>query len=1094
VGVSRSAIICILGEVRVGDTAGPIGSFPRTLLARLAVSAGTVVHRDDLIDELWSGTAPPTARAALRVHASVVRRSLEEAGIGPALQARDGGYCLDLSPAVIDFNVGAAILDDAQRAHLDGRFGEALTFAERAAALFDSTPFGGTIGLAAFAPVAARCALLRERAVDELRRTALILGKGPSILGDLEAAYRDSPDDEHLLAQLMHGLYQAGRHAEALHHYRTYRQSLIERGLDPGPTLTDMETAILRHQPALWARRDDIATRQRFIGRDHDMANMTAAAGTGRNARVIVVEGAAGIGKSRLVAEWCRQHVPTDSTVLWGACSPERAIPFEPYVAALGSRSSHTGHTQIAKIDGDIAADHRRTRVFDELIGQIFPFTEGPVVLVLDDIHWADPASVSFTRHLAEIGRHRQLLIILVARIPELADNPDAVHLAGDLARTLPVQRVGLAGLTPADTRNLVISLLTDGGGTEAMVDSLCAMTEGNPLFVTEYVKSLGTSTTQATPGAAWPVPAAIRDVLGRRIAQASPMTKRFLAGAAVLGRSFRFDRAAELTRLAEFEAFDALDQAMKLAFVEPTSELDRFTFHHELLRVTAEQSIPAIQRQRHHLAAATLVAADSAEHGEILRHLLEAGSLAAPERVSAAAAAAAEWATDACAFEMAGEFVRIGLLREVEPSPVRARLLVTEGVVASIEGRPGEAAAAFQEAMGLAARFELDETFAMVLGAQQLYGLYEFDPQMALSLEGLAARARKRGDESSLLRALYALSYVQRHHADRSSARAAAEEALAIASRGSDQTALSRAHHAMYHVLFVEGAPIEERDSTNRAGIAAAALAGDALSMGLHHVSLVSTAMVRGDLLAAERAHRLLRESTAVARWPLGVWLVQSIAISLDLCRGAGDVEQSINRLAGDDVSRGIAAAAPSFAAQLLVLRWAQGRLGELEPLLRSFHVGEPSSPLYAHAHALALTELGRDDEAASIFDAALTATVSAPLRNWLWIPELVFAAEVCCRVGSRSQAAEVVPLLERFAGQHAVIGEGSVASLGPLDRVRANLLGRLGFIHDAEALLGETVIRCHDGGVTLWERITADNLLRWTSVNHQVPFPAEI
>jgi DNA-binding SARP family transcriptional activator len=239
----------ILGplEVADGDSLLPLGGAKqRALLALLLLSVNETVPADRLIEELWGDQSPESARAALQVRVSQLRKALGPAG--ELVVTRAPGYVLRLDRERLDlheFERLVAEADAAEPALAGAKLREAL-------ALWRGAPLADLAYEAFAQPAIRRLDELRITTVEKRIDADLALGRHGDLVGELEAFVAEHPLREHLRAQLMLALYRCGRQADALAAYQRVRRALVEQlGIEPSPPLRELEQAILRHDPSL---------------------------------------------------------------------------------------------------------------------------------------------------------------------------------------------------------------------------------------------------------------------------------------------------------------------------------------------------------------------------------------------------------------------------------------------------------------------------------------------------------------------------------------------------------------------------------------------------------------------------------------------------------------------------------------------------------------------------------------------------------------------------------------------------------------------------------------------------------------------------
>ena len=302
----------VLGSVEVVAGGQPLalrGRKQRTLLAALLVHANEVVATERLIDALWDERPPETARAALQVYVSQLRRLLG----GDRIVTRAHGYLLRVEEEELDVERFERLVSET-----GGAAGPvAAAKLREALALWRGPPFAGFEQQPFALAEIARLDELRLGAEERRIEQELALGGHAQLLPELEAMVNAHPYRERLRAQLMLALYRAGRQAEALEAYRLGRETLVDRlGIDPGPELRHLERAILEHDPELllcspepataadgqqkprspWARSTSLVGRRREQREIRVLLSRP-------DVRLLTLTGAAGTGKTRLALE-----------------------------------------------------------------------------------------------------------------------------------------------------------------------------------------------------------------------------------------------------------------------------------------------------------------------------------------------------------------------------------------------------------------------------------------------------------------------------------------------------------------------------------------------------------------------------------------------------------------------------------------------------------------------------------------------------------------------------------------------------------------------------------------------------------------------
>jgi DNA-binding CsgD family transcriptional regulator len=387
-----------------------------------------------------------------------------------------------------------------------------------------------------------------------------------------------------------------------------------------------------------------------FVGRDQEQRALqeafdAAAAGRGS---AFFVAGEPGIGKTALTTQLAHYARSRGGRVLTGHCYDEGslALPYQPFVEALSayaadcdperlSRELGPGASAIARVVPDLAGSRVRAASGDvsledrwRLFQAIAAFlrrageTE-PVLLIMEDLHWADSGTLGVLRHLARGLAQARLLVVGTYRDAAVdRDHPLTAALT-DLRRVGPLPRLELGGLSPDD----VLTLLRRYHGptaTDDEADRLYRRTEGNPLFVNELLRAAGSRPAPHEALPAVEVPGALRDAIGRRLAELGSVCVAFLETAAVVGREFRLSTIARACDAPEAEVAEALEQAQRAAILEhrPHPGEVRFRFTHNLFREVLYDELSASRRAATHRALAGVLEAEYA--GRLSEHAAE--------------------------------------------------------------------------------------------------------------------------------------------------------------------------------------------------------------------------------------------------------------------------------------------------------------------------------------------------------------------------------------------------------------------------------------------------------------------------------------
>jgi predicted ATPase/DNA-binding SARP family transcriptional activator len=640
-------------EVRDGDRSIPLGGAKqRALLAVLLVNANEVVSRDRLIDELWGDQPPETAVQSVQVYVSRLRKLLPEG----VLVTRARGYVLEVEPESVDLQqferlLAAARKSDPERA--SALLCEALALWRGAAlAEFTGEPFALREG--------GRLEDLRLAAVEERIDADLVLGRHVDVVGELEALIAANPHRERLRGQLMLSLYRSGRQAEALEAYQQTRRVLDDLGIEPSENVRRLEKAILTQDPALEAPRRLVGGTNTlpgplrvegpfpFVGRARELDELRSIlqlVQQGEGGRVVLIGGEAGSGKTRLARELVHEAAERGALVLYGRSDADVEIPYQPFVESLecllrvadpdafkdclGSGAGELTRLlpdltlQVGPLPAPMTGDpdtqrHRLHTEVGALLAQVSQSV--PLVIVVDDIHWADVGSLHLVRQLARTTPEARVLLLATFRDKGEDARPEFSDALADLARIDAVIRLKLGSLTDDDIAEFIQCTV----GVDAPRDlahTLGGLTDGNPFLLCELwrtlvdadaVDSSGGTVRLTRPVAELGTPEGVRMVMHHRLSRLPPATISMLEVAAVAGAQF------ELSVLDEAVAFDkstfdsAIENAIGRGMIEEVPEprpAHRFT--HELVRRAIYDQLTGIRRAELHLRV-----------GEALEHL----------------------------------------------------------------------------------------------------------------------------------------------------------------------------------------------------------------------------------------------------------------------------------------------------------------------------------------------------------------------------------------------------------------------------------------------------------------------------------------
>jgi len=797
-----------------------------------------------------------------------------------------------------------------------------------------------------------------------------------------------------------------------------------------------------------------------FVGRTQELQRLERAWNevVGGERRAMLVGGEVGVGKTRLAAEFARRVHPDGALVLAGRCDEDLGVPFQPFVEALrhfvaehpepaGHLGRHPGELarllpelveRVPNLPEPMRSDPEteRYRLFDALAAWLVEASaHQPVLLVLDDLHWAARPTLLVLRHLVRFPEPMRLLVLGTFRDTEVG--PVLPEFLAELRRDPEVERLSLAGLEAPDVRAFLEAAgYSFPGQDPPLTRTIWAETDGNPFFVGEMLRYLAESGALTKQDGRWTttvpledlgIPESVREVLGRRLSRLSDTANRALGIAAVAG--VEFDLAllqAVALGLDEETLLNALDEglAARLVFEVP-GPAPRYRFAHALVRAILYDKVAVGRRVGLHRRVGEAIEAlhggDINDHLPALAHHFAAGGDMA--KAVTFATLAGEHALAHLAYDEAVAYYNQALeVLEVAGLPDgEARhldLLIALGECQRRAGDPGH-----RETLLHAAHLAQKRGDPAALARAALANRRGFifsavgsgDANRVAMLEA-AVEAIGTGDSPTRARLLATLGLELVYGGDRRRRLQLSDEALALARRLGDAATLADVLLNRYYTI---GGPdtCEERLANAVELVALAELLGDSV-MTAQALFLRNFAAVEGG--DVEEAHRALDACEHIAGelgQPTLRWFATFWRAALELV--AGRLAEA-ERLATAAFELGQASGQPDalafFAAQQYWIRRDQGRLGEADvELIRRL----PPYVIPLTRLAMLYCELDRPEEARALFDELVADDLALLPRDWSWLVTASGCAEVCAYLGDATQAEKLYHLLFPYQGR---------------------------------------------------------------------------
>ena len=1076
----------ILGPTEVTEEGRPLalgGPRQRALLGMLLLHANEVVSSDRLVDELWTDERRGDGAKALQVAVSRLRKALQPAlGRGATsdlIATRPPGYELCVAPERVDAKHFEALLDEGRRALEAGDARAARHRLDDALRLWRGPPLADLAYESFCQAEVGRLEELRIAALEERIEADLALGRHAELIPELHALVEGEPLRERLRGQLMLALYRAGRQAQALETYAEARSALVEQlGIEPGRGLRDLQAAILAQDPTLDAgteigtRALQPATGQArglFVGRSHELSELERAldgAVTGRG-RVVLLAGEPGIGKSRLAEELMTEARGRGARVLVGRCWEAGGAPaYWPWVQSLRAHVRETEPDELRAQLGDGAADlaqllpelrtlfpglpeppaldsdGARFRLFEAVAAFLRNVTATtPLVVVLDDMHAADEPSLLLLRFVArEIG-HGHLLLVCAFRDVDPTLSAPLTSAVAELVREPDTLHITLGGLQEDHVAEY-LELFTGTEPPPGLVHAVYTETEGSPLFVAEVVRLLEADGRIGEPDAHHRIPQGVRAVISQRVGRLPEDARRLLLPASVLGREFRLDALARVVNLSELDVLSTLEAAVTERVVgEVPGSPGLLRFGHALIRDTLyEELAPARRLELHREVGEALEslygAAEGAHLAELAHHFFAASSTGLRGKAIHYARQGGDQAASVLAYE---EAVRLydTALELADDDLTRCELLLASGEARARAGDTPASKRTFREAALLAERRGMAEHLgeaALGYGGRILWEVSREDPYTQEVLE--RALAVLEGDSTLRVRVSSRLAAGPLRNARLpvERRRLLAREALEMARRIGDRGALAYALGAYItanHRPDFTPEQLQVADEQIHVG-----RAGDLERAAEGHEHRATAMIELGDVQGAQAELEAMEKVAGELRQPAQSWLASVYLTLIELLRGEFSGAEAMiadTREVGEQAQSWNATV--TYRLQLYVLRREQGRLGEMEELVRRSLEEYPTYPIWRCVLIHMAAELGYMEEARTELRSLAAEGFSALPVDEEWMTSLALLAEPVAALGDAETAGAIhalmLPYADRCVISYPEISSGSSVPL---------------------------------------------------------------
>ncbi len=774
--------------------------------------------------------------------------------------------------------------------------------------------------------------------------------------------------------------------------------------------------------------------------------------------RVVLLGGEPGIGKTSLASEAAILAHGKGATVLFGHCDEDVSMPYRPFVDAFRhyvaqaprevlARHAAVYRGQLARLVPELSdrpatsvgdGDTERFLLFEAATGLMREESQdAPVLLMIDDLHWASPSDLLLFKHLARAAPSMRLLILATFRDSDIDAHHALTPLLADLRRESGIDRIALRGID----RQAVVALIAASGdvgpGNRAddIAEVLVRDTAGNPFFIGEMIRNL--SETGWVHGVAdQMLPDSVKEVIERRLGRLSPDTAVLLSFAAVIGRQFDPDLLERVAADQNGSSFggdrllDALDEAIGAALIAETGG-PQFQFKHDLVRSTLYTGMSGLRRRRMHRRIAATLEADTvpgsmANIDALAHHWLAGADGSDMAKAIGYARRAGDNAAASLAFETAASHYESALAvltgTDNAALTMRCDLLLDLGGVQRLAGD-----LRFRETMAAAAmiarRFDDGRRLALAaLGSGHLGSLNwsnAVDPEL-VALYGEALAALGNSEDALRVRLMGQLAIELRLGEERQRRHDLTADAVALARQGPDTLTLAQ---SLSQRLFA----IDDPSTLAERLALAAELEELAATLGNGELGCLAAShrfdalFATGDVDGAEQALRRCEALAARLRVPFFAMPARLSRTMLALTRVQPDAEEQIVATVQAGMAIKLPHATNIFASQMFELRTRQGRLSELIDSIRQTAASFPDVSSFRAALIFALCETGAMDEARALMTAMVDDGMGVPL-DMNWSPTIHFLSEACGALGDARAAAMLYPVVEPFAGQVAL------------------------------------------------------------------------
>jgi class 3 adenylate cyclase/DNA-binding NarL/FixJ family response regulator len=821
---------------------------------------------------------------------------------------------------------------------------------------------------------------------------------------------------------------------------------------------------------------------------------------------IVLIRGEPGIGKSCLAGTFAEAVAGETTWVVYGQChETQGSPPFWPWLQILRNLQLIDDSLGLspAAIFGDLAAAEKKQQgrsssllssdigseqflLFSKIANVLAQYaSQRTLVLVIDDLHWADKSSLLLLSHICRRLSQQAILVIGTYRDIEITRKHPLFESLGEISRQATLRRIALKGLSEQDVTGFIEKTVSETLSPE-ILKSLYEKTEGNPLFVSEVARILQQENfNQASSQMAIEIPEGIQEAIGRRLNQLSVQCNELLPMAAVIGRKFSLPVLNQLLPESEhIGLLETLEEAVNRGIIEQRQNtVAEFQFCHVLTRdILYDELSLAKKITLHRKVADALVLLGEGDSevsaGEIARHYYHAIQGGQSDAAVDYAIEAAEHAIKLSAYDEARQYYELAMdifnLDERRYAESKAEVYYRIAECIQAVGSPSQKTAdACKLALDAARQSRQYEIFA--LAACRLVYVERRPEKTGIGLKTIEEAISYLPEDDLIIRAdvlaYHAMSLC--FNGCRGAAERVASEALSVAQRCGDKLVLCNS--LCMALLVLRGRP-EKLSERIRLGEQAVDLtieidrsSGHVLLVNDPREWLILTLQELGDMGRVKALIQQIDTSVEQHYSFKGHYFAASANANQALFEGRWQqaetlIEDAIELGSGrlDDSAEGV------YGVQMFMLNRELGRLPMVQGALKRM-LANDNNAIWAPALLATYTELGLLDEARDIFE-HLAANDFRPLgEGELFLTCLVYMIEACVELNDTDRASALYQRLVPYSGQ--MLPHATAVSHGPADLYLGMMSSMMNHLDEAQQLFAKATALCEKSAPNMWQ-----------------------